>query len=49
VVWGMIIFHEEHSLWVWLSVLMMLTGLALVTPRNREEAIKQNLKNENVE
>ena len=49
VVWGMIIFHEEHSLWVWLSVLMMLTGLALVTPRNKEDAIKQNFKNDNVE
>ena len=49
VVWGMIIFHEEHSLWVWLSIVIMLGGLALVTPRNKEQAVKKNLEKVNVE
>ena len=33
VFWGMAIFEEEHSLWVWSSLVSMLVGLILVTPR----------------
>ena len=32
VIWGIIIFAEQHTLWVWISVVVMLLGLVLVTP-----------------
>jgi len=32
VIWGIIIFSEQHTLWVWASVVVMLIGLVLVTP-----------------
>ena len=33
VFWGLLIFDESHSLWIWLSLATMIIGLALVTPR----------------
>jgi len=33
VAWGIAIFGEQHSLWVWGALVLMLAGLALVTPR----------------
>ena len=33
VFWGILIFDESHSLWIWLSLATMIIGLALVTPR----------------
>ena len=33
VAWGIVIFGEQHSLWVWAALGLMLVGLALVTPR----------------
>jgi drug/metabolite transporter (DMT)-like permease len=33
VFWGILIFDEEHSLWIWASLAVMLIALALVTPR----------------
>jgi drug/metabolite transporter (DMT)-like permease len=35
VLWGIVIFAETHSLWVWLSVVVMMAGLALVTPTGK--------------
>lgn len=35
VLWGILIFSEVHTFWVWLSVLVMIAGLALVTPTSR--------------
>lgn len=35
VFWGIIIFRESHSSWVWLALVLMLSGLALVRPRRR--------------
>ncbi len=32
VFWGIVIFGEEHSLWVWSSVAVLMVGLFLVTP-----------------
>jgi len=32
VFWGMAIFGESHSLWIWLALLFILVGMALVTP-----------------
>ena len=35
VVWGIYLFGEEHSNWVWLSMIVMLVGMALVSPKNK--------------
>ena len=35
---GIIIFDEQHSVWVWLSLALILTGLAFVRPRRRKQA-----------
>jgi len=32
VFWGILIFSEQHSLWVWSSIVVMMFGLILVTP-----------------
>jgi len=32
VIWGIIIFSEQHTLWIWMSVMVMLLGLVLVSP-----------------
>ncbi len=37
VIWGIIVFAEEHTLWIWLSVIVMLLGLTLVNPDNSDE------------
>ena len=37
VVWGMVLFGETHSPWVWASVATMIMGLALVTPRKQQD------------
>lgn len=33
VFWGIVIFDEQHSAWIWASLVVMLGALALVTPR----------------
>lgn len=38
VAWGMLIFDERHSVWVWLSVACILAGLTLIRPRRRTQA-----------
>jgi drug/metabolite transporter (DMT)-like permease len=38
VIWGIIIFDESHSLWIWLSLVTMMAALALVTPRDAKES-----------
>jgi drug/metabolite transporter (DMT)-like permease len=35
VVWGMVLLHEHHSLWIWAAMLAMCAGVALVTRRPR--------------
>jgi len=32
VFWGIVIFSEDHSIWVWSSVVVLMVGLFLVTP-----------------
>ncbi len=39
VFWGVAIFSENHSLIVWLSLLVMLLGLLLVTPRKEVDKV----------
>lgn len=39
VAWGIIIFDEQHSVWVWLSLACILTGLTLIRPRRRKKAV----------
>ena len=38
ILWGIAIFGERHSPWVWLAVAAMFCGLALVSPRERAQA-----------
>ena len=38
VLWGIAIFSESHTLWVWASVVVMVLGLFLVTPRERSDS-----------
>ncbi len=40
IAWGMVIFGEQHSLWIWGSVAVMFLGLALVQPRRRDGGVK---------
>jgi drug/metabolite transporter (DMT)-like permease len=40
VFWGMIIFGEQHSFWIWISLAIMMIALALVTPRKSKKSIK---------
>ncbi len=37
VAWGIIIFDEQHSVWVWLSLACILTGLTLIRPRKHKQ------------
>lgn len=37
VIWGILIFSEQHTLWVWSSVAVMMLGLALVKPDSELE------------
>lgn len=38
VLWGMILFGEQHSAWIWLSLVTMMAAVALVAPRTRVAA-----------
>lgn len=35
VFWGIVIFDETHSIWVWSAFVLLLVGVALVTPREK--------------
>jgi drug/metabolite transporter (DMT)-like permease len=36
VMWGIIIFHESHSLWVWGAICALMLGMACVRPRTAD-------------
>lgn len=38
VFWGIVIFGEQHSAWIWLSLAAMMAALALVRPRSKPNA-----------
>lgn len=38
VFWGIILFDETHSLWVWSAFVLLLVGMAMVTPREKTVA-----------
>ena len=40
VAWGIIIFDEQHSVWVWLSLACILTGLTLIRPRKHKQTME---------
>ncbi len=40
VAWGIVIFDEQHSVWVWLSLACILVGLTLIRPRRRKHAAR---------
>ncbi|MBX2823485.1 MAG: DMT family transporter [Gammaproteobacteria bacterium] len=35
VFWGIVFFAEAHSAWIWSALILMLIGMALVTPREK--------------
>jgi len=37
VFWGIVIFSEHHSLWVWSSLAVLMLGLVLVTPNKKPD------------
>lgn len=37
VIWGIIVFSEQHSIWIWISMAVMMIGLALVSPDKTAE------------
>jgi len=37
ILWGIVIFSEVHTIWVWLSVVVMMVGLVLVTPISKAD------------
>ncbi len=39
VAWGIAIYDESHSIWVWLSVASILAGLSLIRPRGRKSVV----------
>lgn len=41
VFWGIAIFGEAHSYWVWLALGLILIGFALVTPRRVEQQLAE--------
>jgi len=38
VIWGIIVFSEQHTIWIWMSVMVMLLGLVLVSPDDDDVA-----------
>ena len=47
VFWGIALFGETHSPWVWASLVVMLVGLALVTPRTPDHGNEAGPDREN--
>ncbi len=41
VLWGLLIFEERHSAWIWGALAVMLAGLALVTPRGQKSEVRR--------
>lgn len=48
VIWGIMIFDDEHSLWVWLSLGVMMLALGLVTPRKDKSQLAAPLEHVNI-
>jgi drug/metabolite transporter (DMT)-like permease len=47
VFWGIALFGETHSPWVWASLVVMLVGLALITPRTPDHGNEAGPDREN--
>lgn len=41
VLWGIVLFGEQHSTWIWGALAVMLLGLALVKPLSAEDAVQE--------
>ena len=39
VFWGIVIFGEQHSFWIWISLAVMMTALLLVAPKKKERGM----------
>jgi drug/metabolite transporter (DMT)-like permease len=38
VFWAIIIFDEQHSIWIWFSLAVMILALVFVTPKKGKNA-----------
>jgi drug/metabolite transporter (DMT)-like permease len=38
IVWGIVVFHESHSPWIWAAICTLMLGLKLVRPRAGEQS-----------
>ncbi|MBT5037892.1 MAG: EamA/RhaT family transporter, partial [Rhodospirillaceae bacterium] len=38
VMWGVILFDEQHSLWIWLALALVFGGVALVNWRHKKQS-----------
>ena len=45
IIWGMLLFNEAHSIWVWASLLLIILGVILVSPRKQNQLKQDNLIN----
>ena len=41
VFWGIVIFGEQHSPWIWAALVVMLSGLALVKPLSAKDPLQE--------
>ena len=49
VFWGIVLFNEQHSVMIWLALLLMLIGMVLVTPRAQTDKPHHNPRNDPLE
>jgi drug/metabolite transporter (DMT)-like permease len=38
ILWGVVIFHESHSAWIWSAICALMLGMTLVRPRAGERS-----------
>jgi len=46
VIWGIVIFDDSHSFWIWISLASMMMGLMLVMPRERTQPLAPDARTE---
>ena len=37
--WGMVLFDEQHSVWIWAALIVLIAGVALVKPRHNDQGM----------
>jgi drug/metabolite transporter (DMT)-like permease len=44
--WGVILFQERHSGWIWMAIIALMLGLAFVRPRSGDRPRRQQVQSE---